>query len=195
MLMDTSDETLAAAAADHDRDAFAALLARHYPRIFGLAFRLTGSRAEAEDLTQDTFLSAWSSIDRCEPQYYKQWLVRVAANKCKDHLKSSWARRVEAQSDETMPEPRGTPPPGSGLQSAEPDPQDEFMRQTDAAELETMVRTLREPYGRAAAMYLLDGLPVAAIAQKLGRPAPTVQNQLFRAKAILRKQIMERRQE
>lgn len=149
----------------------------------------------AEDLTQDTFLSAWSSIDRCEPQYYKQWLVRVAANKCKDHLKSSWARRVEAQSDETMPEPRGTPPPGSGLQSAEPDPQDEFMRQTDAAELETMVRTLREPYGRAAAMYLLDGLPVAAIAQKLGRPAPTVQNQLFRAKAILRKQIMERRQE
>ena len=41
----------------------------------------------------------------------------------------------------------------------------------------------------------LDGLPVAAIAQKLGRPAPTVQNQLFRAKAILRKQIMERRQE
>ncbi len=51
------------------------------------------------------------------------------------------------------------------------------------------------PYGRAAAMYLLDGLPVAAIAQKLGRPAPTVQNQLFRAKAILRKQIMERRQE
>ena len=53
----------------------------------------------------------------------------------------------------------------------------------------------REPYGRAAAMYLLDGLPVAAIAQKLGRPAPTVQNQLFRAKAILRKQIMERRQE
>ena len=69
------------------------------------------------------------------------------------------------------------------------------MRQTDAAELETMVRTLREPYGRAAAMYLLDGLPVAAIAQKLGRPAPTVENQLFRAQAILRKQIMERRQE
>ncbi len=53
------------------------------------------------------------------------------------------------------------------------------------------MRTLREPYGRAAAMYLLDGLPVAAIAQKLGRPAPTVQNQLFRAKAILRKQIMK----
>lgn len=134
--------------------------------VYTVCLQFVHNPHTAEDLTQDTFLSAWSSIDRCEPQYYKQWLVRVAANKCKDHLKSSWARRVEAQSDETMPEPRGTPPPGSGLQSAEPDPQDEFMRQTDAAELETMVRTLREPYGRAAAMYLLDGLPVAAIAQK-----------------------------
>mgnify|MGYP002129580971 CR=1 FL=1 len=104
--------------------------------VYTVCLQFVHNPHTAEDLTQDTFLSAWSSIDRCEPQYYKQWLVRVAANKCKDHLKSSWARRVEAQSDETMPEPRGTPPPGSGLQSAEPDPQDEFMRQTDAAELE-----------------------------------------------------------
>ena len=43
MLMDTSDETLAEAAARADRDAFSALLSRHYDRIFGLAFRLTGS--------------------------------------------------------------------------------------------------------------------------------------------------------
>lgn len=174
---------------------FTQLMQQYQKLVYTVCLQFVHTPHTAEDLTQDTFLSAWSSIDRCEPQYHKQWLVRVAANKCKDYLKSSWARRVEAQSDETMPEPRGTPPPGSGLQSAEPDPQDEFMRQTDAAELETMVRTLREPYGRAAAMYLLDGLPVAAIAQKLGRPAPTVQNQLFRAKAILRKQIMERRQE
>ena len=159
---------------------FTQLMQQYQKLVYTVCLQFVHNPHTAEDLTQDTFLSAWSSIDRCEPQYYKQWLVRVAANKCKDHLKSSWARRVEAQSDETMPEPRGTPPPGSGLQSAE---------------LETMVRTLREPYGRAAALYLLDGLPVAAIAQKLGRPAPTVQNQLFRAKAILRKQIMERRQE
>ena len=140
---------------------FTQLMQQYQKLVYTVCLQFVHNPHTAEDLTQDTFLSAWSSIDRCEPQYYKQWLVRVAANKCKDHLKSSWARRVE----------------------------------NDAAELETMVRTLREPYGRAAAMYLLDGLPVAAIAQKLGRPAPTVQNQLFRAKAILRKQIMERRQE
>ena len=164
--------------------------------ILRLSYTYLSHTHDAQDICQTVFLKL---IERrpafASPEHEKAWIIRTTINACKDHLKSSWARRVEAQSDETMPEPRGTPPPGSGLQSAEPDPQDEFMRQTDAAELETMVRTLREPYGRAAAMYLLDGLPVAAIAQKLGRPAPTVQNQLFRAKAILRKQIMERRQE
>ena len=62
-------------------------------------------------------------------------------------------------------------------------------------ELDEMVRTLREPYGRVATMYFLEERPVADIARLLGRPPATVQNQLFRAKAILRKQITERRQE
>ena len=168
---------------------FTGLMQQYQKLIYTVCLQFVHEPHTAEDLTQDTFLSAWSSIDRCEPQYYKAWLVRVAANKCKDHLKSSWVRRVEAPGDDALPEPRGAP-----LGDAQ-DPIEQLTERAGAAEVETMVRTLREPYGRAAAMYLLDGLPVAAIAQKLGRPAPTVQNQLFRAKAILRKQIMERRQE
>ena len=53
MLMETDDDTLAQAAAAGDRSAFGVLLQRHYDRVFGLAFRLTGNRAEAQDLTQD----------------------------------------------------------------------------------------------------------------------------------------------
>jgi RNA polymerase sigma-70 factor (ECF subfamily) len=53
MLMDTPDEMLATAAAQGDRAAFATLVGRHYDRIHGLAWRLTGARAEAEDLAQD----------------------------------------------------------------------------------------------------------------------------------------------
>ena len=61
--------------------------------IYTVCLQFVHEPHTAEDLTQDTFLSAFSAIDRCEPQYYKQWLVRVAANKCKDHLKSAWVRR------------------------------------------------------------------------------------------------------
>ncbi len=72
---------------------FTQLMQQYQKLVYTVCLQFVHNPHTAEDLTQDTFLSAWSSIDRCEPQYYKQWLVRVAANKCKDHLKSSWARR------------------------------------------------------------------------------------------------------
>ena len=91
--------------------------------------------------------------------------------------------------------PRGAPPAGSALTAPDPDPQDLYLRRADAAELEQTVRALREPYGRVATLYLLEDKPVAEIARLLGRPPATVQNQLFRAKVLLRKLITERRQE
>ena len=50
--MNMTDEDLAQSAAAGDRQAFCSLLERCYDRIFGLAFRLTGNRTEAEDLTR-----------------------------------------------------------------------------------------------------------------------------------------------
>ena len=70
--------------------------------IYTVCLQFVHEPHTAEDLTQDTFLSAYSAIDRCEPQYYKQWLVRVAANKCKDHLKSAWVRRVDTPGDDAL---------------------------------------------------------------------------------------------
>jgi RNA polymerase sigma-70 factor (ECF subfamily) len=85
MRMDCPDEALAQAAATGDRAAFAALVERHYDRIFGLAFRLSGSRAEAEDLTQDICmslparLSGWRGASR-----FTTWLFRVTVNAAHD---------------------------------------------------------------------------------------------------------------
>lgn len=173
---------------------FSDLMQQYQKLVYTVCLQFVRDPHAAEDLTQDTFLSAFTSIDRCDPAFHKQWLVRVAANKCKDHLKSAWVRRVEAQDHESLPEPRGAPP-GTALTPADPDPQDLYLKQLESAELEQMVRGLREPYGRVATMYLLEDLTVAAIAEALGRPPTTVQNQLYRAKALLRRQISERRQE
>lgn len=93
MLMDTPDEILAQAAASGDRDAFAALLARHYDRVFGLAFRLTGARAEAEDLTQDICLAlpaklgTWRRTAR-----FTTWLYRVTVNAAHDRRRRATVR-------------------------------------------------------------------------------------------------------
>jgi RNA polymerase sigma-70 factor, ECF subfamily len=98
MLMETADETLATAAAAGDRAAFGVLLERHYDRIFGLSFRLTGNRAEAEDLTQDICaalpvkLRGW----RAEAKF-STWLYRVTVNACHDQRRRM-ATRTKAAS-------------------------------------------------------------------------------------------------
>jgi RNA polymerase sigma-70 factor, ECF subfamily len=85
MQMDTPDDTLANAAAGGDRAAFAALIARHYDRVFGLAYRLTGSRAEAQDLTQDICAALPVKLRnwRAEAQF-STWLYRVVVNAVHD---------------------------------------------------------------------------------------------------------------
>jgi RNA polymerase sigma-70 factor, ECF subfamily len=85
MLMETPDETLASTAATGDRDAFAALLARHYDRIFSLSYRLIGSRADAEDLTQDICLALPAKLHgwRGEARF-STWLYRVIVNAAHD---------------------------------------------------------------------------------------------------------------
>ncbi len=97
MLMDTDDETLARAAAGGDRTAFGVLLARHYDRIFGLAWRLTGSRAEAQDLTQDICaalpvkLAQWRGEAR-----FTTWLYRVTVNAAHDLRRRHFTRAKAA---------------------------------------------------------------------------------------------------
>ncbi|MFV0493305.1 MAG: RNA polymerase sigma factor [Pseudorhodobacter sp.] len=85
MLMMIADDTLARDAARGDRDAFAALLERHYDKLFGLCWRLTGQQAEAEDLTQDicAALPAKLAGFRGEARF-TTWLYRVAVNAAHD---------------------------------------------------------------------------------------------------------------
>ena len=98
MLMDTADETLGLAAAEGDRAAFATLVARHYDRIHGLAWRLTGSKAEAEDLTQDICaalpakLRSWRAEAR-----FTTWLYRVVVNAAHDQRRRQATRARAAQ--------------------------------------------------------------------------------------------------
>jgi RNA polymerase sigma-70 factor (ECF subfamily) len=85
MRMTTEDEALARAAGRGDRDAFAALLARHYDRLFAFAFRLTGQRAEAEDLTQDICLALPAKLQSFRGEArFTTWLYRVAVNAAHD---------------------------------------------------------------------------------------------------------------
>lgn len=102
MRMELSDEYLATQSAKGDGKAFSTLLARHYDGLFRLAFRLTGARDQAEDLTQDicAALPAKLSGFRGEARF-TTWLWRVAVNAAHDHRRraATHARHADGWGD------------------------------------------------------------------------------------------------
>lgn len=98
MRMDVSDEDLAGAAAGGDARAFEVLLARLYDRLFGLCFRLTGNRAEAEDLCQDICAVLPARIRGYRGgARVTTWVYRVAVNAAIDRRRkaASYARALD----------------------------------------------------------------------------------------------------
>ncbi len=80
------DRPLVAAATAGDRAAFAELLRRHYDRIHALAWRMTGSRADAEDIAQDVCCALVEKLAgfRGEAKF-STWLCGIVFNACRDH--------------------------------------------------------------------------------------------------------------
>ena len=84
-----TDSSLIAAARAGDREAFAQLLERHYDRIHGLAWQLTGSRADADDIAQDVCCTLVEKIGSYRGDAtFTTWLHGITFNACRD-----WRRR------------------------------------------------------------------------------------------------------
>lgn len=102
MRMMASDEDLARAAAGGDGDAFSRLLERQYDRLFALCFRLTGTRADAEDLCQDICAALPAKLARFDGRSrVTTWLYRVAVNAAHDRRRkaATHGRHAEAWAD------------------------------------------------------------------------------------------------
>lgn len=102
MLMQTDDDTLALAAAGGDAAAFAALLDRQYDRLYRLCFRLTGSQAEAEDLTQDICAALPAKLRNFRGDArFTTWAYRICVNAAHDRRRraASLARAAAGWGD------------------------------------------------------------------------------------------------
>jgi RNA polymerase sigma factor (sigma-70 family) len=92
---DGDDPDIVKAAIAGDRDAFAALLRRHYDRIHGLAWQLTGSRADADDIAQDVCCILAERLgDFRGDAKFTTWLCSIVFNACRDfrRRRSAFAR-------------------------------------------------------------------------------------------------------
>ncbi len=104
------DATLAGRARDGDTGAYEQLVLRYQGRMFRLASTMLADRAEAEDVTQEVFLTAWRRIGQLRDDgAFAGWLYRMTTNRCLNVLRARPAR-ADVDPDSTESPQRSTRP-------------------------------------------------------------------------------------
>lgn len=160
------------------KERFTELVLQYERLVYTVCFQLVRDAAAAEDLTQETFLSAYIHRERMPEGYERQWLSRIAANKAKDHLQSAWNRRTVLPGEEEL-FPRGLAPPA----------EEAVLRRSGEAEVLQALQALKEPYRQVCRLCLLEERSPEEAAVALGRPVKTVYTQLSRGKKLLREAL------
>jgi RNA polymerase sigma-70 factor, ECF subfamily len=155
--------------------AFAALYDRFLPPVYRYLHRRTGSRADAEDLTAQTFLSALEALPRYREQgHFAAWLFAIARSKLGTHWR---AGRGQTGLDEIAE------------LGVDPDLFGGVVRGQQLARLNRLLRALGEDEQELIRLRYVAGLPFGEMAVLLGKNEDAVKKSLYRLLARLQNQM------
>jgi len=84
-------------------DAFRYIVSEYQQLIYTLAFRMLCNEADAEDITQETFIKVWLNMGRYKQQYkFSTWIYKIASNTCYDKLRSERVKNVNLDDYDTF---------------------------------------------------------------------------------------------
>lgn len=179
----TPETDLLRRAQNGSRDALEQLIMRHERRIFALAFRLTGSVADAQDAAQEAFIRLHLHVRRIDSgRGVGPWLCAVTVNACRDIGRRQRRSRL-------LPMPAATDWP-----DALPDPERSFSARESEKCLQAGLATLPKKERAALVLREMEGLTTAEVAAALGSAEVTVRSQISNARMKLRR-FFRRREE
>lgn len=142
-----------------------------------------GNPFDAEDLTQEVFLSAYKNLAHFDGLYERAWLSKIAVHKCLDFLKAAGRRSIPTEDVYFAQIPDNT-----GYTS----PEENCLMEDSETQVKQICSTLKSPYREIAISHFCNQMSVAEISQKEGKNPKTIQTQLYRAKNMLKKKLTER---
>jgi RNA polymerase sigma-70 factor (ECF subfamily) len=168
-------DTLAAARAG-DEEAFSGIVREHHRRIHSLAYRMTGSIQDADDLAQETFLRAWRQLRSFRgDSSLATWLHRIAL-----HLSLNWRERASSrQRTRDAYEAESRPTAHGG------DDGGDLEAERNRRVVEALQR-LKPDFRAAIVLTVYEGLNHAEAASRLGCAETTVSWRVWRGRRMLR---------
>jgi len=178
------DFELISKAVGGEQHAFKDLMNRYQSQIFSLMYRMVHSSVEAEDLVQEAFMKAFTSLPNFNYEYaFSTWLYKIATNNCIDHLRK---KKLQTFSIDAPVSYKDT-----SYHIEIPDltyhPEKEMIRNERNSMIKVAIDDLPEKYRRVIYLRHTDELSYEEIAELLKIPIGTVKARIFRAREMLNK--------
>ena len=164
------------------RPTWAEIVADNSPRVFRLAYRLTGNQHDAEDLTQDVFVRVFRSLDSFVPGNFDAWVHRITTNLFLDGARRRQRIRFDALADDA----------DNRLADLGAGPVERFDLTHLDGEVRDALMALRPEFRAAVVLCDIEGLPYEEVADVLGVKLGTVRSRIHRGRSQLRERLAHR---
>lgn len=144
--------------------------------VYSICYRITDNHFDAQDLTQDTFLTVYKNLPTFDGQNVRAWISTIATNKCLDYLKMAGRKMLPTEDTYFQI-----------IESKEDGPEQTALEHHVQKEFYTLCKSLKPPYDDIAVCYFCQEMTAEEIAQRKGKKVKTIQTQIYRAKAMLKK--------
>jgi RNA polymerase sigma-70 factor (ECF subfamily) len=148
---------------ERDAQAFEALYDAHHRLVYGIASRMLGDTAAAEDVTQTVFLKVWNAPELFRGGNFAAWLVRVARNRSLDALRSR-TTRGESELPESLPEDEAM--------------EDAAFARIDAERVRAALAALPPEQREPIELGFFGGITHEEIARRCGTPLGTIKTRI-----------------
>ena len=177
-------------AVKNDKREFDRLVARCHRQAYNIAYRMTGNRPDAEDLTQETFLRAYRFFDRYNRSMpFENWLYRIMSRVFIDEL-----RKRPKLKTQSLDQPFSAGGDGDGdvtleIPDFEANPEQMLLCDTLDEKLQTALNTLPTDFRMAVILSDVEGLCYEEISEIMNCSLGTVRSRLHRGRKLMRNRL------
>jgi RNA polymerase sigma factor (sigma-70 family) len=170
------DEELISSITAGNSELYGDIVMRYQALLYRTAFYYTQNAEEASDITQEVFIKAYNNLGGFRRgASFSTWLYRIAVNHCLD-----WCRKKRIHNENLCPD---------DLQDESDSPEELFLQQETALEVQQVVKSLPVIYSTILILYYFEDLSPQQIAEILDISKRTVETRLFRGRKLLKAKL------
>ena len=169
---------------------FNELMQATYRKVYNMAYRLSGNKADAEDLTQEAYYRAYRSFDDYQgDKPFENWIFRIVSRLFLDLLRSR-RRRVQAVSfDAPLHSASSDDTVFFDVPDKSPNPEGQFMDSQLSEDLQTVMESMSDEQRLLITLADIEGMPYAEIALLMDKPIGTIRSRLHRTHKMMRDRL------